>query len=271
MLVDPSWVEARLDKFRDKEIDIGALCDYVMVLLKRDEELSVLKLTMKEELRDFLAEECNAFVDDLFREIHRKHSTPNHDGSSIPRVAIGTSKNKRVRDFSGESDEKPTWKERKVSGDSGVGAPASGVLDYSTSLQVLRMPFDHATMASMMNQMMHAPPLSYEAAYSYESRRTNIESGSGSNQVDEEATSIIKEAEKVDTTKEERQDPEHTDEQPQEVRDGNEANLEESMRGHMEVRGRHEGLGFDGWGGGGVKGLGFGFRNFRVKSSGFRV
>ena len=250
MLVSTAWLERRLDQYRDDDMDIQALQDYILALLKREEAIGELEVTVRNELSDFLGGQTDEFVDDLFSEIR---SCSAKSSGSMP----SSSSNKRSRDR--DRDGEGLRSQKKDRRDD--GQPAAGNLDYGESLPMTggMMPFDPSTMASMMNQMLPGafPPLSYDAAYSYEAQgvvtkekstdKEEVKGMSGQKKVEvevqgydeEEPPALLQEAEEEAETLE---------------------NFEDTMRGTMETGERSVSYGR---GRGRGRGRGGGRTNFR--------
>lgn len=225
MLVSTSWLQRRLDQYRDDDMDLESLQLYIVELLKRDESLESLEATVRAELGDFLGEDCDQFVDDLFNEI-RKSS-----GKSLGSTASSSS-NKRSKDFSSVRDEEDGGRRHKKER-RGDEQSAAGALDYGSDLPVAGMPFDPSAMATMMNQMMPGafPPMTYDAAYSFKAQGGNTE---------EEADDAEATGETGDQNEAEAETPYQEEEEAPgplqgEEEAGTAGDFEDSMRGQMDT------------------------------------
>ncbi|KAF1827429.1 uncharacterized protein K489DRAFT_16498 [Dissoconium aciculare CBS 342.82] len=69
-----TWVIKKLENISDADSDV--LADYVLALIKTDEPLHVAKSACVENLRDFLAESSEGFVNDLYSAIGAKAYDP---------------------------------------------------------------------------------------------------------------------------------------------------------------------------------------------------
>lgn len=127
------------------DMDLDALQDYIVVLLKRESTETALEKACEDELVDFLGTNTNKFVRKMFSAIR--------DGMFDARAPQGsdfTSKRKR--------DDHANNINKRVKNDN----------DRSSDLDYGGANMDPSVMAQMMAQMMPGfmPPMSYEDAYS---------------------------------------------------------------------------------------------------------
>jgi hypothetical protein len=82
-----TWVIKKLEHISDADSDV--LADYVLALVKTDEPLHVAKSACVENLRDFLADSSESFVDDLYSAIGAKAYDPSRPPPKIQSKSIG--------------------------------------------------------------------------------------------------------------------------------------------------------------------------------------